>query len=333
MAMAQHDLAGGALQLRAMLTPEPLTVGEKGYPLLLQTGEEVDGVPLHDRQHPHDLFMELAVVYERWIAGDVGLELYGGPVGEPAVGPPAFPHRVSAASDPLAVLGHHWQDSTHISFGVVTAGVFSSRWKLEGSFFNGREPDQDRYDIDLRGFDSASGRLSWNPTAQTSFQASYAYLDSPEALEPDTSQQRVVVSAQYDRRLGAGNWATLACYGLVMPSGHAAESSALVESTLDLGGHEILFGRLEVVQKTGADLLLDMPASDLDRIFGVGELVLGYVHAFPALGPLGFGLGARGAVNFLPGALERYYGTTRPIGGMVFLQLQPTPATHHHHPM
>jgi len=154
MAVATRPLGAGQLQLRAMLSAEPWTIGSRGYPLLLQSGESYRGAALHDRQHPHDLFMELAALYERPVARNVGLSLYLAPVAEPAVGPVAFPHRPSAAADPLAPISHHWQDGTHITFGVVTVGVFTGAVKLEASWFNGREPDDHR-----TGFDYAGGRL------------------------------------------------------------------------------------------------------------------------------------------------------------------------------
>src|SRR2546422_8709713 len=134
MAAASRPLGGGQLQLRAMLSAEPWTIGSRGYPLLVQSGESYRGAPLHDRQHPHDLFMELAALYERPVGRNLGLSVYLAPVGEPAVGPVAFPHRPSAADDPLAPISHHWQDGTHITFGVVTAGGFTRAGKLEGSW-------------------------------------------------------------------------------------------------------------------------------------------------------------------------------------------------------
>ncbi|HEU5056988.1 MAG TPA: hypothetical protein VFU21_10710, partial [Kofleriaceae bacterium] len=147
MGMASRDLAGGELAVRTMLSLEPLTVGAEGYPLLLQTGETVDGQPLVDRQHPHDLFMELAAMYTRELGGGVGVQLYGGPAGEPALGPVAFPHRPSAMGDPLAPITHHWIDSTHITYGVATAGILTRHVKLAGSWFNGRAPAEGRYDL------------------------------------------------------------------------------------------------------------------------------------------------------------------------------------------
>ena len=195
MLMESRSLWGGGLVRRQMLSLEPWTTTKGGYPLLLQTGEEVDGEPLHDRQHPHDLFMEIAAVYSRPLSDSLAFQVYVAPSGEPALGPTAFPHRMSAFSDPLAALSHHWQDSTHIAFGVLTAGVLTRKIKLEGSWFNGREPDDERYDFDFRPLDSYSGRISVNPTPSLSFQASYGYLKSPEELHPEESVHRLTASA------------------------------------------------------------------------------------------------------------------------------------------
>jgi hypothetical protein len=330
MLAAQHALGTGALGLRIMLTPEPATVGIRGYPLLLQTGEEVDGVPLHDRQHPHDLFMETALVYQHPLTDGLTFQFYGGPVGEPAIGPPAFPHRASSESDPLAVLAHHWQDSTHISFGVVTAGVFTNLFQIEGSWFNGREPDQDRYNFDLRTPDSYSGRLTVNPTRETSFQASYAFLDSPEQLEPEISQQRITASAMYSRMFqNGGSIAATGVWGRVMPSSGPALNSFLAEANLDLDGHNVIFGRAEYVRKLGVDLALPAPLDA--QTFPLGAFILGYVHNFGPFGPILPGLGVRGAIDVIGSDLEPFYGTRTPVGGIIFLQLQPPLALHHHH--
>src|SRR6266496_2215397 len=159
MAAASRPLGSGQLQLRAMLSAEPWTIGSRGYPLLVQTGESYQGAPLHDRQHPHDLFMELSALYERPVARNLGLSLYLAPVGEPAVGPWDFQHRPSAADDPLAPISHHWQDGTHITFGGITAGVFTRSAKLEASWFNGRH-----YEALLTNLDYAAMQLdSYSP--------------------------------------------------------------------------------------------------------------------------------------------------------------------------
>jgi hypothetical protein len=216
--MARHELLGGELSARAMLSAEPGNRRRTGLSATAATGETYQGRPLHDRQHPHDLFMELAAMYTRPIAEGIAVQLYLAPAGEPALGPVAFPHRFSAGSDPLAPIGHHWQDSTHISFGVLTAGILTRTIKLEGSWFNGREPDENRGNLDLRALDSFSGRLSINPTTDVSLQASYGYLKSPEEAQPDESLRRLTFSASYNAQLAeAGNWATTAVFGRNVP--------------------------------------------------------------------------------------------------------------------
>jgi len=321
MLMAQHDLAGGLFAARLMLSLEPLTTGgAAGYPLLLQTGETANGLALHDRQHPHDLFMEVAAKYSHPLGSLLGVQLYLAPSGEPALGPVAFPHRTSAMYDPIAAISHHWQDSTHVSFGVATFGLFTRTWKLEGSWFNGREPDENRYDFDFRAFDSYAVRLSFNPDADTSFQVSYGYLNSPEALTPGQSVQRLTASATWNVPWGdEGNWATTAVFGRNIPSAEGPSNSLLLESSLERGLN-VFFGRLEYVQKTGADLVVVGQGSTL---FPLGVVSLGYLRHFGALCHVVPGLGVRGAVNLIPGSLSDSYGGTTPLSAMVFLHLRP----------
>ncbi|MEO8182412.1 MAG: hypothetical protein ABI895_26545 [Deltaproteobacteria bacterium] len=322
MGMAWHPLGPGEIMARVMLSAEPLTVGKRGYPLILQTGETADGEPLHDRQHPHDLFMELGVSYTLPVSSDVGLQVYAAPAGEPALGPTAFPHRISAISDPLAPLGHHWQDSTHIAFGVLTAGVFTRQFKLEGSWFNGREPDENRWDLDLRVPDSYSGRLTWNPNASWSLQGSYGYLSSPESLEPTISLHRVTASATYNQRMGdEANWATTFVFGENIASEGPPTHSFLVESNWDIDGHHVVYGRAEYVRKTGHDLVLTPELEN--RGFNVGMLALGYVYYLGPFGSIAPGIGVRGTAGIVEGDLDPFYGTRVPLGAMIFLQLRP----------
>jgi hypothetical protein len=331
MAMASHDLAGGELTLRAMLSLEPLTVGRDGYSLLLQSGEAYQGQPIVDRQHPHDLFMELAARYRRDVGGGVAAELYGGPVGEPALGPMAFPHRPSAMPNPLAPLGHHWLDSTHISMGVVTVGVGDRHARLEGSWFNGREPDDDRYDIELRAFDSYATRLSLNPTPHLSVQASYGYLASPEQLEPDASVSRLTASATYDRPVGArGDWATTIAWGRNL-SDHAADTDALLlESALTTDRAGTPFVRLEQVEKAGHDLAL--AGALADATFTVHSAGAGYRYELPALGPLRPGVGAVATLTHLvDDELAAVYEGHTLYAAMVFVTLRPVGAAGMHH--
>jgi hypothetical protein len=311
MGMARHSVGTGLFTARVMLSAEPFTTGgAAGYPLLLQVGEEVNGQPLHDRQHPHDLFMELAV-------DDV-----------PALGPVAFPHRISALPNPFATLGHHWQDSTHISFGVLTAGLLTRQWKLEGSWFNGREPDQNRYDLDFGSLDSWSVRLSFNPTDDWSLQVSYGHLASPEEHAPGVSVDRLTASALHNLRLGPeANWASALVFGNDWTAGHPATWSALAETSVEVGA-DTAFGRLELAQRTGEDLVLEASggAPDLDgRVFTSAVLELGYLRRVARLGPLNIGLGAVGSLYLLDAGLSPFYGNTRwPVAGMLFLRLWPT---------
>lgn len=322
MLMARRPLAGGELGLRTMLSFEPATARRAGYPLLLQTGEALGGRPLHDAQHPHDLFMELAAVYARPVSEDLALEIYAAPSGEPALGPAAFPHRMSAAADPLAPLGHHWQDSTHISFGVLTAGVFTRHMKLEGSWFNGREPDENRWDFDLRTPDSYSVRLSVNPDEHLSAQVSTGRLRSPEQLEPDVSLDRWTASVTINQPWGeVGNWATTLAWGRNKPEGERATNSFLLESNLELDRHHNPFARIEFVRKSGHDLVLT-PGLE-DETFGIGSVAVGYAYHLDPMGSIVPGLGFRFTVNLLEEGLEPFYGRRPPVGFMIFLRLRP----------
>jgi hypothetical protein len=326
MAAASRRVGGGRLELRGMLSAEPWTIGRRGYPLLIQSGESYRGAPLHDRQHPHDLFMELAALYERPVTRNLGLSLYLAPVGEPALGPVAFPHRPSAADDPFAPISHHWQDGTHITFGVVTAGVFTRRVKLEGSWFNGREPDEQRTGFDYSGrrLDSYSGRVTVNPGSRWSMSAWYAYLKTPEVLHPEESLHRYGVSALTTQPFGrTGQWASAIIWGANDPIGSAQVSnSVLLESTLDVDGTNAFFGRAEYVRKRAEELALVPPASEYD----LGALALGYVRTVGTVAGLVAGVGVRGSVNIVPSSLEVEYGSRTPVGVAVYLRLRPAGA-------
>jgi hypothetical protein len=323
MGMAQHDVGAGRLALRAMLSTDPFTVGKAGYPLLLQTGESYRGQPLHDRQHPHDLFMELAALYDVPVTSDVGFELYAAPAGEPALGPVAYPHRPSAAGDPYAVLGHHWQDATHISFGVLTAGVFTHGVKLEGSIFNGREPDETRTNFDFRTLDSYSGRITVNPAPAWSVTASYGYLKSPEQLTPNISQHRMGASVLFDQPFnGKGEWSTALVYGANLYSDSPQLSSSVdLETTLDVDGSNSVFGRIEYVSKDAHDLALG-PMPPADRL-DVGSATIGYTRELARAAGITIGLGGVATLDVTPSSLRPYYGARTPYGFGVFLRFRP----------
>jgi hypothetical protein len=325
MLMATRQTASSKLQFRAMGSAEPWTLGSEGYPLLLQTGETYKGQPLYDRQHPHDLVMELAVVAEHALTERLGVSLYAAPVGEPAIGPVAFPHRPSAMSDPLAPIVHHWQDATHVTFGVLTAGVFTRSVRLEASIFNGREPDETRTDFDYEGrsLDSYAARLTWNPSANWSLSGSWAYLKSPDAAAPDESMRRTALSVLSAHAFSSGaqlNTAFVFGANRHEFAGHL-EPSYLAESSLQLGGIHNLFARAEYVRKDGEELALG-PAGP-EGEFDVMALTAGYLVELGGTGPLRAGIGARASVNLLPSALAPTYGSATPTGFAVYIRLAP----------
>lgn len=314
MATARRPLGGGSLGLRAMLSLEP-AMGNSGYPLLLQTGETADGrAELVDRQHPHDLFMELAGVFSRPVGEDGSVFAYFGLPGEPALGPPAFMHRSSGVDDPEAPLGHHWLDSTHITYGVATVGWVWRDWKLEGSAFRGREPDQHRWDLEAPDFDSYSGRVSFNPSRDWALQASYGALKGPEQLEPEVDVGRLTASASLNWRVG-GAWAqTTFAWGQNRSEPGPALDALLLETAVRLAGGHTVFGRAERVEK---DELLDASDPRAGTVFAVGKLSLGYAFDFARWRRVSWGLGAVGSLHLLPAALEEAYGGT-PGSVMIF---------------
>jgi hypothetical protein len=321
MVMLMRQLGTGMLHLHGMASLEPLTIGAKGYPLLLQTGESYKGQPLHDRQHPHDFVMELAAMFQQPLAKNLAFEVYGGPAGEPALGPVAFMHRPSAQNDPLSPLGHHWQDATHISYGVATVGLYSRTWKIEGSWFNGREPDENRWDLDLGRFDSYSGRVTLNPTGRLSVAGWYGFLPSAEALHPDESVHRYGASASYGGRGLAGrSWSSMLLWG-ANEHGGVAQNSLVAESNLEIGEKNAVFGRAEYVRKSAEDLVLaGVPP---DRQFDIASLVGGYVREVVSIRGGSIGIGGRASVNFVPRGLQPFYGTRTPAGIDIYVRVRP----------
>jgi hypothetical protein len=335
MLMATHDLAGGRFQARTMLSLDALTVTSRGYPLLLQSGESFDGEPLHDRQHPHDFFMELGALYQRSIAKSLALSFYAAPSGEPALGPVAFMHRPSAMDNPTAPIGHHWQDATHVSFGVLTAGLFTHTWQLEGSLFNGREPDQRRWNFDPIRLDSYSGRITVNPSAHWSFAGGYGYIKSPEALSPSESMHRITASVQHGTSLARGGQVASTIIWGANKNGTSPtlSNSFLFETEAILDRRNTLFGRTEFVQKSAEDLVVadpsvtrggvPLPGFPADQHFNVGTAQLGYIREIARTHWATIGLAAAATLNFVPSTLEPYYGSKTPVGTLIFLRLRP----------
>jgi len=327
MAMYSHPFSDATqLGLRAMMSLDPLTEGGRGYPLLLQTGESWHDQPLHDRQHPHDLFDELSFSLSQKFDRDLSGYVYFGYPGEPALGPPTFMHRPSAMDDPDAPIGHHWQDSTHVTFGVATAGVQWKTVKVEGSIFTGREPDEDRYNFDQPRFDSFSGRLSWNPTPDIALQVSHAYIKSPEALEPETKRHRTTASLIYNKKLGAdSNWATSLIWGQNNDTHEGKTESVLLETNYQRK-RDTFYGRWEWVEKSGQELVL--AAVDQEQIFSVSAASIGYVRDLTHGNNIDIGLGGQFTLDFWPGELDRYYGGGPGYGFQIFLRVRPSGHQH-----
>jgi len=315
MGMAQRPLGFGQVTLHAMLSLDPL-MGKNGYPLLLQTGETANGVtPLIDRQHPHDLFMELAGIYSAPLSENSSAFLYAGYPGEPALGPVTFMHRFSGMNDPEAPIGHHWLDSTHVTYGVLTGGFVYDRWKIEGSYFNGREPDKNRWDFDPLRLNSASGRITWNPGDDWSFQASYGFIKSPEQLQPAVNQHRLTASGTYDRKIEHGNWQTTLAWGQNTDHPGSTSNAYLLESALSWYQNTI-FARAENVAKD--DLFL--PDTSLSgQLFTLSKFSASYIYDMPVAEHLSLGVGGLGSVFGLPSALKPSYGSS-PISYMLFVR-------------
>jgi len=326
MLMASRAWLGGRLQARTMLSLDPATVTNRGYPLLLQSGETYQGQPLVDRQHPHDFWMELAVMYERALTRGIGGSIYLAPSGEPALGPAAFMHRPSAMDNPIAPLGHHWQDATHISFGVLTAGVFGHHWKIEGSVFNGREPDEERWGIDRIRLDSYAGRLSAHLDSGLVVSAGYGYLKEPEVLHPGESVHRMTASVLTGRRLGRhGQFATAVVWGANRRAALTSHSAlAEAEAVFDFG--HTIYGRVEFAQKSAEDLTLGGFAPETR--FDVSAISLGYIRELIRGSAAMFGVGFQATLNVVPNSLEPTYGTRTPVGGMVFVRVRPVHESH-----
>ena len=330
MGMYSHPL-GDSTQIgaRLMMSLDPLTEGGRGYPLLFQSGESWHDQPLHDRQHPHDLFDELSLSLSQKLDHDFSAYVYFGYPGEPALGPPAFMHRPSAMDDPDAPIGHHWQDSTHITFGVATAGLVWRNIKVEGSVFTGREPDENRYDFDQPRFDSYSGRISWNPTQNLALQVSHGYIKSPEAPEPQVNIHRTTASAIYNLPLGPDrNWSNTFVWGQNNSTGEGKTQSFLIESNYQRG-RDTVYLRWERVEKSGHELVLDPP--DESRIFPIGGYTIGYVRDLSHGNGVDIGLGTQFTLNDRPDRLDRYYGDDLGYAFQFFLRIRPSLHSHGGH--
>lgn len=314
MVMADRDLGERVhLQLRAGASLEP-AMGRRGYPNLLATGETAGGVGLVDRQHPHDAFMELGARLDYRLGGGTSLFAYVAPVGEPALGPSAFLHRGSARYQPLSPITHHWFDSTHITYGVLTAGVSAPGAQLEASWFKGREPDERRWNIDPIRLDSWSVRASWTPSPHLAAQVSHGRLRRPEALHADQDENRTTASLHWAR---AGLSTTLAWSRKDRQPGTVLDA-LLAEATWEVTPRHAVFVRGETVAND--ELFPDHDDPRHDRRYRVGRVEAGYAWRTQLAGPLGLALGGTVATYALPAALESAYGDA-PVSWTAFAKL------------
>jgi hypothetical protein len=318
MGEASHPVGGGTFRVRSMLSLDPATITNGRYPELFQTGETWHGQPIVDGQHPHNLFMELALEYAHPLGAKTKLTLYAAPVGDPALGPVAYPHRVSAAELPQATLAHHLQDSTHISYDVVTAGITRGIFGLEASGFHGAEPGEDRWIITQGAIDSYSARFTMTPNANWTGQFSAGRLTHPEALEPG-DQVRTTASVTYNRPYARGNWASSVIWGRVHKTDGGANLNGYgVESVARFIGKNYVTGRIELVDKNE----LFLPGSVLyGDSFRVGAYTAGYTRDFYLIPRIATGLGANVTGYSMPEELHSYYGH-RPAGVLVFIRFR-----------
>jgi hypothetical protein len=328
MPMAQRSLGPGQLTLRAMFSLEPATVTERQYPLLFQQGETAYGKPIVDGQHPHDFLMELAAIYDWRLGEKTLLTFYAAPVGDPAIGPTAYPHRASALENPVGTLGHHQEDSTHIADDVVTVGFSSGIARIEASGFHGREPNEHRWQVQQGPIDSWSTRLTIQPGQNWSGQYSYGRIHSPEQLAPAEDQERMTASVMYNRPLGdgaKGNWASTLAWGRTRAlEDNVIQNSYLLESTLRFAVKNYAWTRIENVDRTTELLLGENPEPtgfEEEPAGRVQAYTFGYDRDVDVLPHLRTALGAEVTAYSVGSRLRPVYGSD-PVGVVAFLRFR-----------
>ena len=326
MANLDHKLGSkGAVQFQAMFSLDPATITARRYPLLFQTGESAFGKPIVDGQHPHDLFMALNFQYARSLGEKSTMEVSYGPVADPALGPVAYPHRASAAELPQATLAHHWEDSTHIANNVVTAGLQVYQFRLEASGFYGREPNENRWNIDFGPINSWSARLWFFPSPRWAAQFSTGRLSHPEELQPG-DVTRSTASVAYSRPMSGSSWSSTVIWGRNHSTATRRNADAYTaETVVPLGKKNFITGRAELVDKD--ELFANDPVTEaeLDRTSGstfrIGAYTAGYTRDFHLISQLQSGIGGNVELYTLPDAVKPYYGT-RPFGVNLFLRFR-----------
>jgi hypothetical protein len=326
MPMAERRLGPGQLTVRAMFSLEPATITDRRYPLLFQQGETAFGVPIADGQHPHNFFMELAALYDWQLSKQTLLSFYVAPVGDPALGPTAYPHRASALENPVGALGHHQEDSTHISDDVVTVGLTHGIVRIEASGFHGQEPGENKWNIHQGKIDSWSTRLTVQPGQNWSAQYSYGRLTSPEQLFPNENQARTTASVMYNRPFKAGNLASTALWGRTrsIPD-NGKENSYLLEATLNFLHRNYVWTRMENAGRSNELLIGEnpLPPGFMESpLTHVQAYTFGYDREFNFVPHLASAIGSQFTVYGVGAPLQPIYGTD-PIGVNVFVRLRP----------
>jgi hypothetical protein len=330
MASAEHRLGEkGAFEFSLMLSLDPATITGERYPLLFQTGETAYAKPLVDAQHPHNFIMGLAFHYAHQLGENTTADIYFAPVGDPALGPVAFPHRASAIELPQASISHHWQDATHIADEVLTVGISHRKVRLEASGFYGSEPGENRWIIQGGPINSWATRLWFFPTKNWAAQVSIGRIAHPEALEVG-DQVRATASLEYSKPMAAGSWSSSLIWGRNHSTAtHRNMNSYLAESVLPIGRGNFVTGRVELVDKD--ELFAGEPDVEtrLDTLAGstfrIGAYTIGYTRDINLFRFVETGIGANFTSYSLPSAIKPYYGD-RPIGGNIFVRFRLRPA-------
>ncbi len=331
MAMAVRGWGGGKLSLLGTFSLEPATIPPEGSRQLFQRGETYEGVLLVDRQHPHDLFVQLGASWEKETDEAGRARFYVAPVGEPALGPVAYPHRLSASENPSAPLAHHNQDSTHIASDVVTAGWKYTIFEVEGSAFHGREPDENRWDIEQGSLDSYAGRLWIRPTPELSLQVSSGHLEHPEKIE-EGNQTRSTASIGWQSAFPNGFLAaTLIAGRNLTPSG--PEWGNTLEWTWKFAGANFVYGRVESVDRDLYELTnkRQRPDDVAPQRTAVRAATLGFTRDVPLVSEAETGVGLDATVYRFTQRLDDVYGS-HPVSIHGFFRVRFGVGSMHEHP-
>lgn len=333
MLMGSRSLGPGTITLSGMASLEPVTVGAAGYAHLFQLGETYQDLPVTDRQHPHDLFMQLDAAW-RVPIGKTELSISGGPIGAPAFGPIAFPHRLSASENPSAPLTHHTFDSTHVAMGTVTAGVRRGAVTLEGSAFRGREPDEHRYDLETGALDSRSARVTWRPRSGLEFQVSRGYLHQPELLEPGNQTRTNASMSWLHTRPDRAFTAITVMAGRVTRT--YSWSGAMLAEGIHWMGKQAVYARYENLAIESEHLLFPQfvhPPHPGEFIDTLQAITVGGVRRIAAGRGIDLAVGGDATFYRVPARLQPTHGE-RPASAHIFLRIRPLradgPVEHHH---